>query len=176
MSGSLTLLLPPPPPCAGLSRNQTPTLSHLTSLRGAFAGLGVPFEEDEEAVDTPMALGLPDPRAPVPLPPAVPHAASLNYTTAAGLPLGQQLGINMLALAVPHPPLGGAAAGGGGGGTALAAASAASSRRTTGSNEGQRVGGCRGGGGDVGRGPEEVVLCFGIIDILQVRLVGCSVC
>jgi hypothetical protein len=136
-------------------------LSHLTSLRGAFAGLGVPFEEDEEAVDTPMALGLPDPRAPAPTPPPVPNAAAFGYTTAAGLPLGQQLGINMLALAVPQPPLGGAAVCGGG-------ASAASSRRTSNSVEGQR--GRAGSVGEGNRGPEEVVLCFGIIDILQVML------
>lgn len=146
---------------AGLVRHQTPPLSHLASLKGAFAGLGVPFEEDEEAVDTPMAMGLPDPRAPVPTPPQVPHAASFGYTTAAGLPLGQQLGINMLALAVPQPPLGGAAVGGGGTSTA------GSSRRTS-SNEGQRGRGA--GAGESTRGPEEVILCFGIIDILQVRV------
>lgn len=146
---------------AGLTRHQTPPLSHLTSLKGAFAGLGVPFEEDEEAVDTPMAMGLPDPRAPAPTPPPVPNAAAFGYTTAAGLPLGQQLGINMLALAVPQPPLGGAGVCGGGG------ASAGSSRRTSNSNEGQRG---RAGSNEGARGPEEVVLCFGIIDILQVRL------
>lgn len=144
---------------AGIARPQGPALSHLTSLRGAFAGLGVPFEEDEEAVDTPMALGLPDPRAPIPTPPPVPHAAALGYTTAAGLPLGQQLGINMLALAVPQPPLNAAAS----------ASAAGSSRRSTGSAEGQ-AGVVKPGEG--GRGPEEVVLCFGIIDILQVS--GCA--
>jgi hypothetical protein len=143
---------------AGLLRPQGQNLAHLTSLRGAFAGLGVPFEEDEEVVDTPMALGMPDPRAPGPTPPpAVPNASSFAYTTAAGLPLGQQLGINMLALAVPQQPLGGAAGGG---------VSAANSRRTTGSKAGEAA---AAGSGHGGRGPEEVVLCFGIIDILQVR-------
>lgn len=109
---------------------------HLTSLRGAFTGLGVPFEEDEEVVETPMAMGLPDPKAP---------AAG---TAAAGLLGSQQLGINMAALAVSTTaPVGGA---GGAGGAAKASAG----------------GGCL----DHHRGPEEVVLCFGIIDILQVRL------
>jgi hypothetical protein len=146
---------------AGLPRPQGQNLAHLTSLRGAFAGLGVPFEEDEEVVDTPMALGMPDPRAPGPTPPpAVPHASSFAYTTAAGLPLGQQLGINMLALAVPEQPLGAAAGGGGG-------VSAPNSRRTTGSKAGEAAPAT--GSGHGGRGPEEVVLCFGIIDILQVR-------
>lgn len=174
--------------CAGLpSRHQAPNLSHLSSLRGAFAGLGVPFEEDEEVVDTPMALGMPDPRAPGPTPPPpVPHASSYAYTTAAGLPLGQQLGINMLALAVPQQPLGQPGGGGAGSGPSVP-----DSRRTTGSNEGQQQrrgpAGAKGaaagaagsasaagtgdgsGAGGAGRGPEEVVLCFGIIDILQVR-------
>lgn len=108
----------------------------------------MPFEEDEEAVVTPMALGLPDPRAPVPTPPpAVPHVASLAYTTAAGLPLGQQLGINMLALAVPQHPQGGEDMPCGGQGQQQHAGGAAAA---------------------AARGPEEVVLCFGIIDILQV--------
>lgn len=116
-----------------------PTLpSHLTSLRGAFTGLGVPFEEDEEAVDTPMALGLPDPKAPA--------AAAGN--AAAGLLGSGRLGINMPAKAVPTvQPLGGSS-GGKGGAAAAAAAGAAAAL-------------------DHRLGPEEVVLCFGIIDILQ---------
>lgn len=114
----------------------------------------MPFEEDEEAVVTPMALGLPDPRAPVPTPPpTVPHAASLGYTTAAGLPLGQQLGINMLALAVPQHPLGEDTHCGGPGQQHAGGAAAAATR-----------------------GPEEVVLCFGIIDILQVWGIGFDLC
>ncbi|WIA13706.1 hypothetical protein OEZ85_007259 [Tetradesmus obliquus] len=116
-----------------------PTLpSHLSSLRGAFTGLGVPFEEDEEAVDTPMALGLPDPKAPA--------AAAGN--AAAGLLGSGRLGINLPAKAVPTvQPLGGSS-GGKGGAAAAAAAGAAAAL-------------------DHRLGPEEVVLCFGIIDILQ---------
>jgi hypothetical protein len=115
--------------------------SHLTSLRGAFTGLGVPFEEDEEAVDTPMAMGLPDPKAP----------AAAAGGAAAGMLAGARLGINMPAKAVPMVgPLGASGGGKGvsGSGAAAAAAAAALDHRL---------------------GPEEVVLCFGIIDILQVE-------
>jgi hypothetical protein len=176
-----------------------PTLSHLTSLRGVFTGLGVPFEEDEDVVDTPMALGLPDPKAPAPTPPAVPHAAAVGYTTATGLQLGHQLGINMLALAVPQPCAADALVGaghssssgskGGGGGD--------STRASSGAGAAAAAAACRGGGAgasgagasssgkpstsmpgaaEAPRGPEEVVLCFGIIDILQVWAVCCAVC
>jgi hypothetical protein len=111
--------------------------SHLTSLRGAFTGLGVPFEEDEEVVDTPMAMGLPDPKAP----------AAAAGGAAAGLLASSRLGINMLAKAVPTVgPLGPSGSGKGLSGSEAAAAAALDHRM----------------------GAEEVVLCFGIIDILQV--------
>jgi hypothetical protein len=90
----------------------------------------VPFEEDEEAVDTPMAMGQPDPKAP----------AAAAGGAAAGLLAPGRLGINILAKAVPTVgPLGAAGSG--------AAAGVALDHRL---------------------GPEDVVLCFGIIDILQV--------
>jgi hypothetical protein len=112
--------------------------SHLTSLRGAFTGLGVPFEEDEEVVDTPMAMGLPDPKAP----------AAAAGGAAAGLLASGRLGINMLAKAIPTVgPLGPSGSGKGLSGSEAAAAAAALDHRL---------------------GAEEVVLCFGIIDILQV--------
>lgn len=110
-----------------LVRHHTPVLTHLASLKGAFTGLGVPFEEDEEVVDTPMALGTPDPKAPN------------TGLAAAGSWGGMQLAINMPALAVPL--------------TAF-----------------DDAGGDKGSAAGGGPGPEEVVLCFGIIDILQVRL------
>jgi hypothetical protein len=126
-----------PPPL--VVRPQLP--SHLTSLRGAFTGLGVPFEEDEEVVDTPMAMGLPDPKAP----------AAAAGGAAAGLLASGRLGINMPAKAVPTVgPLGPSGSGKGlSGGEAAAAAAAALDHRL---------------------GAEEVVVCFGIIDILQVSM------
>lgn len=118
-----------------LIRHQTPTLFHLASLKGAFTGLGVPFEEDEEVVDTPMALGVPDPKAPT---------AGL---AGVGPWSGMQLGINMPALAVPLGALSDAT------GAAVDDKGSSVADRPV---------------------PEEVVLCFGIIDILQVSpLLAC---
>eukprot|EP00879_Flechtneria_rotunda_P014779 GHRR01015443.1.p1 GENE.GHRR01015443.1~~GHRR01015443.1.p1 ORF type:complete len:930 (+),score=427.73 GHRR01015443.1:117-2906(+) len=110
-----------------------PSLSHLTSLRGAFTGLGVPFEEDE-MVDTPtVALGVPDPKAPTAAAPA--DAGRTPF----GLP-GQQLGINMVGLAVPTVPL---------------------------TEQGKHGRAVSAAGIEQQKPPEEVVVCFGIIDILQ---------
>eukprot|EP00775_Hariotina_reticulata_P005077 gene5077-5318_t len=133
-------------------RQVIPQLHHLNSLRGAFTGLGVPFEEDEEAIDTPMALGLPDPRAPV----AVAAGSGMPGHGQLG---GPQLGINMPALAVPVAPVAKCTGAQGGG-----------SRPGGGSSSGAPVpGGVSAAGGmeQPQRRPEEVVLCFGIIDILQ---------
>lgn len=138
----MRLLLPPAARTANamLLRHNAPPLSHLTSLRGAFSGLGVPYEEDEEAVDTPMALGLPDPKAP--------RAAAGAAAAGFGQPGGPQLGINMPALVVP----------------------AAALQQQAGGRAGSVAGGSGAGAGDaLLRAPEEVVVCFGIIDILQVR-------
>jgi hypothetical protein len=132
-------------------RHVIPQLHHLNSLRGAFTGLGVPFEEDEEAIDTPMALGLPDPRAP-----------AATVAAASGMPThgqlgGPQLGINMPALAVPVAPV------------AVGAGAQGSSAPVP-------VGMSAAGGLEQPqRRPEEVVICFGIIDILQVRQFGAQV-
>lgn len=121
-------------PGAGLvARHHAPVLPHLTSLRGAFTGLGVPYEEDEAIVDTPMALGVPDPKAP---------SAGL---AAAGSLGSMQLGINMPALAVP----------------VVTSGDSGSGKRSA-----------AGSGSINARAPEEVVLCFGIIDILQVGSQG----